>query len=161
SSCKGPRFPASNYSSLVASTAPWRPSMASTGCPTSSWWAKMAASLTARCKSTTWQPRCARRCNLRNHSRTNRARWQQRGPVFVLFHIKASRHQRANAMKVKITYLQMVARPQRVVPPPRDGLAVVHAKAPTVAYYRFLYDAVGRDYDWTSRKKLADAELAA
>jgi acetyltransferase (GNAT) family protein len=29
------------------------------------------------------------------------------------------------------------------------------------AYYRFLYDAVGREYDWTSRKKLSDPELAA
>jgi hypothetical protein len=64
-------------------------------------------------------------------------------------------------MKVKTTYLQMFARPERVVPLPRDGLAVVHAKEPSVAYYRFLYDAVGRDYDWTSRKKLSDAELAA
>jgi GNAT superfamily N-acetyltransferase len=62
---------------------------------------------------------------------------------------------------VKTTYLQMLARPERVVPPPMDGLAVVHARRPTVAYYRFLYDAVGRDYDWTSRKKLSDAELAA
>jgi GNAT superfamily N-acetyltransferase len=64
-------------------------------------------------------------------------------------------------MMVKTTYLQMFAHQQRVVPPPREGLAVVHAKKPTVAYYRFLYDAVGRDYDWTSRKKLTDAELAA
>ena len=64
-------------------------------------------------------------------------------------------------MMVKTTYLQMLARPERVVPPPRDGLTVVHAKKPTVAYYRFLYDAVGRDYDWTSRKQLSDAELAA
>ena len=62
---------------------------------------------------------------------------------------------------VKITYLEMFARTEQVVPPPRDGLAVVHARKPTVAYYRFLYDAVGRDYDWTSRKKLCDAELAA
>jgi hypothetical protein len=62
---------------------------------------------------------------------------------------------------VKTIYLQMFARPEPVVPPPRDGLAVVHARKPTVAYYRFLYDAVGRDYDWTSRKKLSDAELAA
>jgi hypothetical protein len=46
-------------------------------------------------------------------------------------------------MKVKITYLQMLDRPERAVPPPRDGLAVVHAKRPTVAYYRFLYDSVG------------------
>jgi hypothetical protein len=57
-------------------------------------------------------------------------------------------------MKVKTTYLQMFARPERVVPPPREGLVVVHAKKPTIAYYRFLYDAVGREYDWTSRKKL-------
>jgi GNAT superfamily N-acetyltransferase len=63
-------------------------------------------------------------------------------------------------MKVKTTYLQMLARPERVVPPPREELAV-HARRPTVAYYRFLYDAVGRDYDWSSRKKLSDAELAA
>jgi hypothetical protein len=64
-------------------------------------------------------------------------------------------------MKVKTTYLQMFARPERVVPPPREGLAVVHAKKPTVAYYSFLYDGVGRDYDWTSLKQLSDAELTA
>ena len=62
---------------------------------------------------------------------------------------------------VKTTYLQMFSRPERVVPPPREGLAVVQAKKPTVAYYRFLYDGVGRDYDWPSLKKLSDAELAA
>jgi len=62
---------------------------------------------------------------------------------------------------VKTTYLQMLAYLRRAVPPSREGLTVVHAKRPTVAYYRFLYDAVGRDYDWTSRKKLSDAELAA
>jgi GNAT superfamily N-acetyltransferase len=64
-------------------------------------------------------------------------------------------------MIVKTTYLQMFARPERVVPPPRTGPAVVHAQKPTVAYYRFLYDAVGQDYDWTSRNKLSDTDLAA
>lgn len=64
-------------------------------------------------------------------------------------------------MMVKTTYLQMFAHPQRVVPPPREGLVVVHAKKPTVAYYRFLYDTVGRDYDWPRCKKLSDTELAA
>jgi GNAT superfamily N-acetyltransferase len=64
-------------------------------------------------------------------------------------------------MTVKTTYLQMFARADRVVPPPREGLAVVHAKKPPVRYYRFLYDAVGREYGWTSRKKLSDAELGA
>jgi GNAT superfamily N-acetyltransferase len=66
-----------------------------------------------------------------------------------------------DGVKVKTTYLEMLARPERVVPPPKEGLAVVRAQRPSVAYYRFLYDAVGRDYDWTSRKRLADAELAA
>jgi GNAT superfamily N-acetyltransferase len=64
-------------------------------------------------------------------------------------------------MKVKTTYLQMFTHPQRIVPPPRERLVIVHAKKPTIAYYRFLYDAVGRDYDWTSRKKLSDTELDA
>ena len=31
-------------------------------------------------------------------------------------------------MKVKTPYLQMLARPERGVPPWREGLAVVHAK---------------------------------
>ena len=61
---------------------------------------------------------------------------------------------------VKTIYLQMFARPEPVVPPPRDGLAVVHARKPTVAYYRFLYDAVGGPWQWLSRKKLSDEELA-
>jgi GNAT superfamily N-acetyltransferase len=61
---------------------------------------------------------------------------------------------------VKVYYLEMFSPNYRVLPPPRDGLTVSHAKKPPVAYYQFLYDAVGRDYDWTSRKKLADAELA-
>src|SRR6516225_1204516 len=68
---------------------------------------------------------------------------------------------RRERVMVKTTYLQMFAHPQRPVQPPRDGLAVVHAKKPPVAYYRFLYDAVGGEYDWTSRKKLSNAELAA
>jgi GNAT superfamily N-acetyltransferase len=63
-------------------------------------------------------------------------------------------------MKVKVTYLQMFARPPRVVPPPRGGLTVLHVRQPTIAYYRSLYDAVGGPWQWTSRKKLSDEELA-
>ena len=64
-------------------------------------------------------------------------------------------------MKVKTTYLQMFAHNERVVPPPREGLVVVHAKKPSVTYYRFLYDGVGRDYGWPRLQKLSEAELAA
>jgi catechol 2,3-dioxygenase-like lactoylglutathione lyase family enzyme/GNAT superfamily N-acetyltransferase len=45
--------------------------------------------------------------------------------------------------------------------PPRDGLTVVHAQRPSVAYYRYLYDAVGREYDWTTRKRMSDAALSS
>src|SRR5689334_5128338 len=62
-------------------------------------------------------------------------------------------------MQVTVYYLEMVSRSQRLVPPPRDGLTVVHARAPTVRYYRFLYDAVGGPWQWLSRKKLSDGEL--
>ncbi len=62
-------------------------------------------------------------------------------------------------MEVTTTYLQMFARPSRAIAPPREGLNVVFARRPTVAYYRFLYDAVGRDWQWIDRKKLSDAEL--
>jgi hypothetical protein len=40
-------------------------------------------------------------------------------------------------MKVKTTYLQMFAHPERIVPPPREVLAVVHAKSrpsPTIGF---------------------------
>ena len=64
-------------------------------------------------------------------------------------------------MKVTTFYLQMFARPERAVQPPRKGLTVIHARKPPVHYYWFLYDNVGRDYNWSSRRKLSDAELAA
>jgi GNAT superfamily N-acetyltransferase len=64
-------------------------------------------------------------------------------------------------LDVKVYYLEMLAHAKRVVLPPRVGLSVIHAKRPTLAYYRFLYNAVGADYHWLSRRKLSDADLAA
>jgi hypothetical protein len=46
-------------------------------------------------------------------------------------------------------------------PSPRDGLAVLHVQAPTVPYYRSLYNAVGKDFYWLSRRKMSDKALAA
>lgn len=63
-------------------------------------------------------------------------------------------------MKITTFYLQMLSHPCAVVPAPVEGLRVIHARRPTVTYYRFLYDAVGRDWMWLSRKRLSDAELA-
>jgi GNAT superfamily N-acetyltransferase len=59
---------------------------------------------------------------------------------------------------VRVYYLQMFAAPEAAPP---EGLSVVHARTPTVPYYRFLYNEVGRAYHWRSRGQLSDAELAA
>jgi GNAT superfamily N-acetyltransferase len=63
-------------------------------------------------------------------------------------------------MKVTTTYLQMFAHTPRVAPP-MAGVSVIHAKKPTVAFYRFLYNTVGKDYHWHSRGNRPDGELAA
>jgi GNAT superfamily N-acetyltransferase len=62
---------------------------------------------------------------------------------------------------VKTTYVQMFSRPEGAVPPAPADVLVLHAARPTVRYYRFLYDAVGRDWGWQSRTRLSDEALAA
>lgn len=62
---------------------------------------------------------------------------------------------------VTVYYLEMVEPPRRNLAEPRDGLAVVQAKTPTVSFYRFLYNTVGEAYHWHSRGSRPDAELAA
>jgi GNAT superfamily N-acetyltransferase len=64
-------------------------------------------------------------------------------------------------VEVKTSYLEMTAPRQEAVPPPRSGLVFLHAQRPTVAYYRFFYDAVGDQWHWRSRKKMTDAEILA
>ncbi len=61
---------------------------------------------------------------------------------------------------VTVYYLEMLAPSHRSVPAPREGLTVMHVREPSVAYYRFLYQAVGSEYHWLSRRKLSDDELA-
>jgi GNAT superfamily N-acetyltransferase len=62
---------------------------------------------------------------------------------------------------VTVYYLEMRSPPARPPAAAREGLSVVHAERPTVAYYRFLYDTVGGPYRWLSRRLLSDARLAA
>ena len=64
-------------------------------------------------------------------------------------------------VEVTVYYLEMLAPCSRVAPPPREGLSVIQSKKPTVAYYRFLYNTVGHDYNWHSRGRRSDSELAA
>ena len=60
---------------------------------------------------------------------------------------------------VTVFYLEMRSPSKRTVPAPREGLAVVQSQTPTVAFYRFMYDQVGRDWNWRSRRKLSDDQL--
>lgn len=64
-------------------------------------------------------------------------------------------------VEVTVTYLEMLAPLHRSVLAPRDGLKVLHVKSPTVPYYRSLYNAVGQDFNWMSRRKMSDEALAA
>ena len=40
-------------------------------------------------------------------------------------------------------------------------LMLMRAEQPSPGFYRYLYDAVGRDFFWVDRRKLDDAQLAA
>jgi hypothetical protein len=63
-------------------------------------------------------------------------------------------------VEVTVYYLEMLARSHRSVPAPRDGLTVLHVQSPSVPYYRSLYNAVGKDFYWLSRRKMTDEAFA-
>lgn len=66
-----------------------------------------------------------------------------------------------SSVEVTVYYLEMLTASFRKLPEVPYELNVLFARHPTVSYYRYLYDAVGRDYNWVNRKKLSDPELAA
>ena len=63
-------------------------------------------------------------------------------------------------VSVRTIYLEMLAPPDRVVPPPVEGIEVVRSDKPQIALYRSLYDLVGKDWHWLDRKRLTDDELS-
>jgi GNAT superfamily N-acetyltransferase len=66
-----------------------------------------------------------------------------------------------DAVEVTVYYLEMLAHSHRSVPAARDGLTVLRVPAPTVPYYRSLYNTVGKDFYWLSRRMMSDEALAA
>ena len=62
---------------------------------------------------------------------------------------------------ITVYYLEMLAPLYRIVSAPRSGLTVVHIESPSVQFYRSLYNAVGKDFYWLSRRKMSDDGLAA
>ncbi|MCE9532579.1 MAG: GNAT family N-acetyltransferase [Planctomycetes bacterium] len=64
-------------------------------------------------------------------------------------------------VEATVYYLEMLTPPPASPPAAREGVTVQHIHAPTVPYYRSLYNAVGKDYHWLSRRKMSDEALAA
>ncbi len=62
-----------------------------------------------------------------------------------------------------ITHLEMTEKPGRPTAHPPRGIrvALLRARRPTVAFYRFLYNSVGADWLWYERRAMDDATLAA
>lgn len=63
---------------------------------------------------------------------------------------------------VIVTFLEMREKPPlpRIDPAGRR-LALLKSQRPTLSFYRYLYDAVGRTWFWTDRAKLSNAQLEA
>src|SRR5258707_426474 len=64
-------------------------------------------------------------------------------------------------LAITITYLELArANWTRRGQPPTIDVTVTQVPSPSVAYYRELYDRVGRPWLWFERRLLADAALA-
>ena len=61
---------------------------------------------------------------------------------------------------VDVTFLRMEAPPAAPAPALPDGHAVIRLARPSVPFYRYLYDTVGRDWLWWLRRTVPDEEIA-
>ncbi len=65
-------------------------------------------------------------------------------------------------VSVTTTYLELPTREAfRPAVSTAPDLLVMAAREPLVSFYRFLYDAVGRDYAWLDRLQWSDERLLA
>jgi GNAT superfamily N-acetyltransferase len=71
------------------------------------------------------------------------------------------KHRAGDRVEVAITYLEMTARPGYPRPhlPPGPVSALIGAERPPAWYFLGLYDAVGRDYEWTDQRERPAAEV--
>jgi GNAT superfamily N-acetyltransferase len=62
-----------------------------------------------------------------------------------------------------VTWLEMTERPERPRPPPPllRGLSLLRAETPPVRFFRYLYDVVGGDYEWTDLHAATEEDIAA
>jgi ribosomal protein S18 acetylase RimI-like enzyme len=99
-----------------------------------------------------------------------RALGYERSDVFVMERFldkaaaaarQAAGLERGRRIEVVTTYLQMRAAPRRPQAAPPSGTALLRLQAPSVAFYRFLYDTVGAPWLWYERRQMDDDVLAA
>mgnify|MGYP003396985062 FL=1 len=65
-------------------------------------------------------------------------------------------------LQTVVTYLEMkVESVHHVAAPSNLKLMLLRAENITLDFYRFLYDAVGRNFNWYDRRYFTDAELTA
>src|SRR5579862_4473870 len=62
---------------------------------------------------------------------------------------------------VTVTFLHMDYPPREPASGLPPEMQVVRALAPSVPFYRYLYNTVGADYVWWLRRTMPDRELAA
>ncbi len=61
---------------------------------------------------------------------------------------------------VTVTFLRMERPPADPAPPFAEPVNLVRLAAPSVGFYRYLYDSVGQSHLWWLRRMVPDAELA-
>jgi GNAT superfamily N-acetyltransferase len=72
----------------------------------------------------------------------------------------ATATKKPTALKAHITRLEMTTPPRQSLPLPVNIMtAVMRVPEIPAAYYRFLYDQVGRRWHWVDRLRMSDTEL--
>ena len=71
------------------------------------------------------------------------------------------RREAVSRVGVTVTFLRMAHQPGEMGAVLPEMARVERVLAPTVGYYRYLYNTVGADYVWWLRRTMPDAELAA
>ncbi len=75
---------------------------------------------------------------------------------------KKSKGGRKKQITARITHLEMTAAPTRhVLRPSRPRLALMRVERIPLAFYRYLYEQIGRQHHWFERRRLDDDALAA
>ena len=74
--------------------------------------------------------------------------------------MRARREEVSDSVAVTVTFLRMEHPPLTPPPPMPVHTRTERVRAPTVAFYRYLYNTVGADYIWWLRRIMPDDDLA-